>query len=91
MSWTGYSDSGYTELNSAIVTNKTKILEILNEFVDIDKAIEECWVGEDATLYREELTKLIEETKTAINDIYDALARQCEITYQDWISKQSTN
>lgn len=91
MAMIGYSSSGYDALRSEINTRKNKLLDILNSFPEVQSAITDSWKGEDATAYSEELNKLIQSTIENINSTYDAMARQFEKTYNDWIEKQRTS
>lgn len=91
MAFIGFSESGVTDLLAEISSRKQKLLDILAGFADVDTAINECWKGPDADSYREELNKVIESTKSSVSDAYDALEKQCRVTYEDWVSKQSGN
>lgn len=92
MSFIGYSDSGFTELTSEIASRKNRILDLLeNSFSEIDAAIAECWSGEDATVYREELKNAINTTKNSVTEAFDTLNIQCNNTYEEWVSKQGMN
>lgn len=85
----GYSTQGYENLMSEISTRKSNLLEILNSFEEVYTAIENCWIGEDATQYVTELKNTINRTITSVEETYSALEKQCNTTYQDWVSKQS--
>lgn len=91
MSFIGYSVGGYEALNTEINARKQKLLDILADFANIDAEIAACWIGEDATAYREELKKVVEATKSSVTEAYDALANQCRVTYEEWVSKQGMN
>lgn len=90
MGFIGYNASGYAELAAEIRTRKSNLLNILDSFADVDTAIANCWKGEDADAYREELKKVISSTINSVTEAYDALSSQCNQTYNDWIAKQST-
>lgn len=89
MAFIGYSASGYTELASEINNRKQRLLNVLDSFTEVENAISNCWKGEDAEQYKEELNKVIEATKNSISETYDALRNQYQKTYEDWVSKQS--
>lgn len=89
MAFIGYSDAGYAELASEINNRKQRILDVLNTFVEVENAISECWKGEDADAYTEELKKVIQSTIDSVSEAYDSLGKQCSTTYEDWINKQS--
>lgn len=91
MAFIGYSAAGYTELASEINSRKERLLDVLNSFTEVETAISECWKGEDADAYSEELKRVIESTKTSVSEAYDALGNQCRTTYEDWVNKQSMN
>lgn len=91
MSFIGYSSSGYSDLASEISTRKTNLLNILNSFPEVERAISDSWKGEDAESYKEELNKVIAATKENVSSTYDAMAAQFERTYTDWVEKQRAN
>lgn len=85
----GYSTQGYESLMAVIDSSKKNLLAILNSFSEVYTAIENCWIGEDATQYVTELKNTINTTINSVEESYSALERQCSTTYQDWVSKQS--
>lgn len=91
MSFIGYSSSGYSELAAEIRTRKSRLLDILNSFPEVETAITDSWKGEDATAYSEELRKVVDATKESVSETYDTMARQFEKTYNDWVEKQRTS
>lgn len=91
MSFIGYSSSGYSELAAEIRTRKSRLLDILNSFPEVETAITDSWKGEDATTYSEELRKVVDATKESVSETYDAMARQFEYTYNEWVEKQRTS
>lgn len=92
MSFIGYNASGVTELTSEIASRKNKLLDLLETSLsEIDAAIAECWIGEDATAYREELKNAINTTKNSVTEAFDTLNTQCNNTYEEWVAKQSMN
>lgn len=91
MSFIGYSTSGYSELAAEIRTRKSRLLDILNSFPEVETAINNSWKGEDATAYSEELRKVVDATKESVSETYDAMARQFEQTYNEWVNKQRTS
>ena len=91
MAWIGYNPSGYAELESEIKSRKAALIDILDTFSEVYDAIDNCWKGEDATAYNEELRSVIESTKSTVSEAYDVLSKQCQLTYSDWENKQSVN
>ncbi len=91
MSFIGYSSSGYSDLAAEIRTRKTKLLDILNTFPEVETAISDSWKGEDAENYKSNLNKAIQSTKDSVTSTYDAMASQFEKTYNDWVEKQKVN
>ena len=85
----GYSAQGYESLIGEIRTRKSNLLEILNSFETVYTAIENCWIGDDATQYVTELKNTINSTITSVEEIYSVLEKQCSTTHNDWVSKQS--
>lgn len=88
MAFIGYNASGYSDLAAEIRIRKQRLLDILNSFPEVQKAISESWKGEDATAYSEELAKVIQGTIETVTAAYDTMATQFERTYNDWIEKQ---
>lgn len=84
----GYNASGYNDLAAEIRLRKSNLLDILNSFPEVETAISDAWKGEDATAYTEALSKVINSTKETVSETYDAMAREFERTYNDWIEKQ---
>ena len=58
MSFTGYNSTGYSELAAEIRTRKSRLLDILNSFPEVENAISDSWKGADATAYKDELNKV---------------------------------
>ena len=83
MSFIGYNSTGYSELAAEIRTRKSRLLDILNSFPEVENAISDSWKGADATAYKDELNKVIQS--------YDAMSSQFERTYNDWVEKQKTS
>lgn len=88
MAMIGYSSSGYSDLASEIRSRKSRLLDILNSFPEVQNAIANSWKGEDATEYCEELSKHIQNTIESVSSTYDAMAREFETTYNAWVEKQ---
>ena len=84
----GYNASGYNDLAAEIRLRKSNLLDILNSFPEVESAISDAWIGEDATAYTEALAKVINSTKETVSETYDTMAREFERTYNDWIEKQ---
>lgn len=84
----GYSTQGHETLINEIENNKKRLLDILNSFDEVYTAINNCWIGEDATKYVEELKKVVELTTSNVDEIYNALKTQCTTTYEEWVAKQ---
>lgn len=91
MAFIGYNSSGYSDLAAEIKTRKSRLLDILNSFPEVQTAIADSWKGEDATAYSEELSKVIQSTIESVSSTYDAMSSQFERTYNDWIEKQKTS
>ncbi len=91
MAFIGYSSSGYSELAAEIRTRKSRLLDILNSFPEVETAISECWKGEDAEAYKEELNKVVHSTIESVTSTYDSMLTQFERTYNEWVDKQSTS
>lgn len=88
MSFIGYNQQGFEQLTAAIGNAKNNILNVLDSFSEVEVAIADCWKGEDATEYSEELKNVIATTKTTVTEIYDELLTSCKNTYNDWVNKQ---
>ena len=58
MSFIGYNSTGYSELAAEIRTRKSRLLDILNSFPEVENAISDSWKGADATAYKDELNKV---------------------------------
>lgn len=91
MAFIGYSTAGYNELVSEIRNRKEKLLTVLNSFPEVENAISDSWKGADADAYKEELNKVVQETKTTIESVYTAMAGEFERTHNDWVNKQSAS
>jgi uncharacterized protein YukE len=91
MSFIGYNSTGYSELAAEIRTRKSRLLDILNSFPEVENAISDSWKGADATAYKDELNKVIQSTKESVTATYDAMSSQFERTYNDWVEKQKTS
>ena len=89
--WTGYSASGYAELASEIRTRLTNLTNILDTYPNIESAIKSSWIGEDSDEYVSKLNTAIADTKASVTDTYNAMARQFDSTYNDWVAKQSAS
>ncbi len=89
MAFIGYSNAGYNELSAEIKTRKANLLAELDKLPEVKAAIEDSWKGADASDYCTNLSKLINDTRTAVSDIYDEMGRQFEKTHNDWVNKQN--
>lgn len=91
MATIGYNANGYNDLAAEIKLRKTKLLDILNGFPEVENAIAEAWKGEDADAYKEALSKVINSTKETVTETYDTMAMEFETTYNNWIEKQRSS
>ena len=77
MSFIGYNSTGYSELAAEIRTRKSRLLDILNSFPEVENAISDSWKGADATAYKDELNKVmpipIEVYPEAVSSVREAL------------------
>lgn len=91
MAFIGYNTAGYEDLVAEIGSRKTKLLEILNSFVDVQTAIADCWKGNDADAYKAELERVILNTKQSVEETYSAMSAQFKRTHDEWVSKQNVS
>lgn len=91
MATIGYNANGYNDLAAEIRLRKTKLLDILNSFPEVESVIADAWKGEDADAYRDALTKVINSTKETVTETYDTMAMEFETTYNNWIEKQRSS
>ena len=91
MATIGYNANVYNDLAAEIRLRKTKLLDILNSFPEVESAIADAWKGEDADAYRDALTKVINSTKETVTETYDTMAMEFETTYNNWIEKQRSS
>lgn len=91
MSWIGYSDSGFADLESVIGSEKQKLLSIVDTFTEVENAISQAWIGEDADAYKEDLRRVVDSTRNSIDTAFTSLSNQLRTTYEDWVNKQKAN
>lgn len=91
MATIGYNANGYSDLAAEIRLRKTKLLDILNSFPEVESAIADAWKGEDADAYVEALSKVIRSTGETITETYDTMASEFEATYNSWVDKQRSS
>ena len=91
MSFIGYNSTGYSELAAEIRTRKSRLLDILNSFPEVENAISDRWKGEDATANKDELSKEIKSKKESVTTTYEEKSNKFKRTYNDWVEKQRTS
>ena len=89
MAFIGYNTEGYNELAAEIRNRKSRLLNVLNSFPEVETAISDSWKGADADAYKEELKKVIQSTIESVTSVYDAMASEFERTHNEWVNKQN--